>query len=114
MKIFNRSLTTIAAILIGGTLSGAALSQVPASPGATQPDMSAYHDAMKAMKASYKDAAGKCRAMGAGAESRNCMADAKAARKVDTANAKQLRTAAVTSNSRMGGGAGMPGSPVAK
>jgi hypothetical protein len=59
--------------------------------------MSAYKDAMKTVKSDYQAASEKCRVMGAGADQRNCKADAKAARKVGTAKAKQLRTTAVTS-----------------
>lgn len=104
MNNFSRSLPAFAATVLGLAVCGAVFAQPtlePAAPGATPTGAVAYKNAMRVVKTNYNAAREKCNVM-SGAEQRNCVADAKAARKVDISNAKQARTSAVTSASRNG------------
>lgn len=110
MKIISLSVRTIAAAAISLAVCGTAFAQptlTPAAPGEAATGAVAYKNAMKVVKSDYQAAREKCNAM-SGADQRNCVADAKAARKVDISNAKQMRTSAVTSASR-DGTSGSPG-----
>jgi hypothetical protein len=103
MKLINRPAISIAAVMFSLALTGSAFAAIDAksdTAAAPKRDMSAYNSSVKAVKADYKVASSKCKGM-TGAEHRNCMADAKAARKVGMSQAKEMRTTATTSESKM-------------